>query len=57
MPALRHTKHAQQSDTAVGHGPDVEEDFPHMWEKIPDNILESMNKRFDLLKLKTLINA
>lgn len=54
----RQTKHAKQSDTAVSQGPDAEEDSLHMWEKFSDKILDSTNKRFDLLerKFETLMN-
>lgn len=46
MPDTCQTKHAKQSDTAVSHY--AEEDSLHMWEKLSDKLLDSMNKRFDL---------
>lgn len=59
MPDTHQTKHAKQSDTAVSQGPDAEEDSLHVWEKLSDKILDSMNKPFDLLerKFETLMNT
>lgn len=59
MPDTRQTKNVKQSEPAVGHGPDVEQDSPRVWEKLSEKILESMNKRFNLLdhKFETLMNT
>lgn len=59
MPDTHQTKHAKQSDTAVSQRRDAEEDLLHMWEKLSDKILDSTNKRFDLLecKFETFMNT
>lgn len=59
MPDTHQRKKVQQSEPAVEHGPDAEQDSPHVWEKLSEKILESMNKPFDLLdhKFETLMNT
>lgn len=56
MPDTHQTKNAKQPGPPVEHGPDTEQGPPHdllqVWEKLSEKILESMNKRFDLLDNK-----